>query len=78
MLHQKAANRMNTKNAMGKHYKNHHQEVAKQTANPIAVKIISTHKTVLDRLVDESLRLEREPQLAYSRGEWEGEVDLLG
>ena len=68
--HKKAANKMNTKNAMGKHYKNHHHDVAEKTTNPIAVKIIATHKSVLDRLVDESLRLEKEPLLANSRGEW--------
>ena len=68
--HMEAATKMTQSYAIGKHYKQHHQLVAKSTQDPIEMKIISVHKTVLEKLIDEGIRLEKAPHLANSKSEW--------
>ena len=57
------------KSAMAKHYMIHHPEET-QSDNLISVRILAQHKYTLNRLIDESLRLEAGHNLANSKGEW--------
>ena len=66
--------------AIGKHYDQHHSDVAAETEEPIEMRILTKHDKVLVKLIDEGIRLEKAPQLANSKSEWgrgEGLVRLV-
>ena len=58
------------KNAMVKHFENKHQGYPWQLQVPIRVRAIRYHTSLLHRVIDESLRLEKNIGLANSKGEW--------
>ena len=68
--HMTAAKNMDIKYGIGKHYSLHHSNVAAITEDPIEMKILSSQPKLLDRLIDEGIRLEKAPQLANSKSEW--------
>ena len=55
---------------MVKHFENVHPEYPWQTEVPIRARVIKYHTSVLHRVIDESIRLERNTGLANSKGEW--------
>ena len=56
-----AAKTMDKTYGIGKHYSLHHSNVAAMTEDPIEMKILSCQPKLLDRLIDEGIRLERLP-----------------
>ena len=68
--HLEAAKKMDVKLAIGKHYRQHHSEVAKTTEEPIVMDILAVHRGVMERFIDEGIRLEQSPHLANSKSEW--------
>ena len=56
-------------NAMAKHFAIHHPQERKNN-QIISVKLLARHQNTLTRLIDEGVRLEKETDLANSKGEW--------
>ena len=54
---------------MTKHFQAIHPDVP-DPQNHYTTEILANHRTVLRRLIDESLRIEKDKNLANSKGEW--------
>ena len=57
-------------NAIVKHMVAQHENRDWKSELPIRVRVVTGHSTTLRRLIDESLRLEKNQGLANSKGEW--------
>ena len=68
--HMNSAKTMDKKYGIGKHYSLHHSNVAAMTEDPVEMKILSSQPKLLDRLIDEGIRLEKAPQLENLKSEW--------
>ena len=59
------------KGAMAKHFTLHHDDThTRDVTNSIETVIVARHSITLNRVIDESLRLEKEPGLTNSKGDW--------
>ena len=67
--HKRAIEKGNKKNAMAKHFNNHHPNNRKDEGI-ITTKILAKHHSTLTRVIDEGLRLIGNQNLANSKGEW--------
>ena len=67
--HSKDKNSQDKKNAMSKHMAAIHPDVP-VIQHGVTANIVARHRSTLSRLVDESLRLEKETNLANSKGEF--------
>ena len=68
--HQSDVRSGDTSNAMVKHFNNKHMDRDWKKEVPIRARKVKPHNKIMRRLIDESLRLEKNRGLANSKGEW--------
>ena len=59
-----------TSNAMVKHFTNTHADQDWRNERPVRARKVKPHNHIMRRLIDEALRLEKNENLANSKGEW--------